>query len=152
MGCVVNATPRPHYPRERPGTHCIEDGWTPGPVWTSSENLTPTGIRSPDGPARKESLYRLSYRDPQYMVPFPIEMHRTDELSSCHNYWVKNRNVAVGYVWTLVYVRRTEPKIQKHRCENLRTWQIETPVHQTAECPHIKEQATLNLEIFRYKH
>ena len=24
MGWVVNATPRPLYPRERPGTHCIE--------------------------------------------------------------------------------------------------------------------------------
>jgi hypothetical protein len=77
----------------------------------------------------------MRYPDLQYIIPFPIEMHRTDELSSCDNYWVKNRNVAVGYVWTLVYVRRTEPKIQKHRCENLRNWQIETPVHQTAECP-----------------
>jgi hypothetical protein len=27
-----------------------------------AENLTPTGIRSPDSPARSESLYRLSYR------------------------------------------------------------------------------------------
>ena len=26
MGMVVNDTPRPLYPRERPGTHCIE-GW-----------------------------------------------------------------------------------------------------------------------------
>jgi len=26
MGWVVNATPRPLYPRERPGTHCIR-GW-----------------------------------------------------------------------------------------------------------------------------
>ena len=26
MGMVVNATPRPLYPRERPGTHCI-GGW-----------------------------------------------------------------------------------------------------------------------------
>jgi hypothetical protein len=26
MGWVVNATPRPLYPRERPGTHCI-GGW-----------------------------------------------------------------------------------------------------------------------------
>jgi hypothetical protein len=98
------------------------------------KNLTPSAIRSPDCPARRESLYRMRYPDLQYTVPFPIEMHRTDKLSSCH-YWVKKRNVAVGYVWTLVYVRRTEPKIQKHRCKNLRTWQIETPVHQTAECP-----------------
>ena len=25
MGWVVSATPRPLYPRERPGTHCIGD-------------------------------------------------------------------------------------------------------------------------------
>jgi hypothetical protein len=34
----------------------------PGPVWTGAENLAPTGIRSPDRPARSESLYRLSYQ------------------------------------------------------------------------------------------
>ena len=27
-------------------------GWTSGPVWTGSEYLVPTGIRSPDRPAR----------------------------------------------------------------------------------------------------
>jgi hypothetical protein len=35
-----------------------EAGWTPGPVWTCSKNLTPTGIRSPDRPARSQSLSR----------------------------------------------------------------------------------------------
>jgi len=29
-------------------------------LWTGAENLAPTGIRSPDRPARSESLYRLS--------------------------------------------------------------------------------------------
>ena len=39
-----------------------EAGWASGPVWTNAENLVPpTGIRSPDRPARSESLYRLSY-------------------------------------------------------------------------------------------
>jgi hypothetical protein len=32
-----------------------------GPVWTGTENLTSTGIRSPDCRAKSESLYRLSY-------------------------------------------------------------------------------------------
>ena len=41
-----------------------EGGWAPGPVWTGAENLAPTGIRSPDRPARSESLYRLSYPGP----------------------------------------------------------------------------------------
>jgi hypothetical protein len=43
--------------------HCT--GWAPGPVWTGAENLVPTGIRSPDRPARSESLYRLRYSGPQ---------------------------------------------------------------------------------------
>ena len=38
-----------------------EAGWVPGPVWTGAENLALTGIRSPDRPARSQSLYRLSY-------------------------------------------------------------------------------------------
>ena len=36
-----------------------EVGWTPEPVLTGTENLTPTGIRSPNRPAHSESLYRL---------------------------------------------------------------------------------------------
>jgi len=38
-----------------------EAGWASGPVWTGAENLAHTGIRSPDRPARRQSLYRLSY-------------------------------------------------------------------------------------------
>jgi len=41
-----------------------ETGWAPGPVWTGAENLAPTGIRSPAGPARSESLYRLCLPGP----------------------------------------------------------------------------------------
>jgi len=63
MGWVIRATLRPLYPRERPGTHCT-GGWVGPPVWTSAENLAPTGIRSPDRPTRSESLYRLSYAGP----------------------------------------------------------------------------------------
>jgi len=38
-----------------------ETVWAPGPVWTGAENLAFTAIRSPDRPARSQSLYRLSY-------------------------------------------------------------------------------------------
>jgi hypothetical protein len=31
-------------------------GWALGPVWTDAENLATTGIRSPDRPARSQSL------------------------------------------------------------------------------------------------
>jgi precorrin isomerase len=39
--------------------------WASGPIWTSAENVNPTGIRSSDHPARGESLCRLSYLGPQ---------------------------------------------------------------------------------------
>ena len=41
-----------------------EAGWARGQVWIVAENLASTGIRSPDLPARSESLYRLSYPGP----------------------------------------------------------------------------------------
>jgi hypothetical protein len=45
-------------------------------VWTGAENLSPTGIRSPDRPARNETLYRLNYPGPhkrEYRCVFPTE-------------------------------------------------------------------------------
>ena len=57
---------QPHAPAaSTPGKDQVptvqEAGWTPGPVWTGAENLASTGIRSPDRPARSQSLYRLRY-------------------------------------------------------------------------------------------
>jgi hypothetical protein len=52
-------------PGKDPVPILYEAGWAPGPVWTGAENLAPpTGIRSPDHPARSASLYRLSYPGP----------------------------------------------------------------------------------------
>ena len=48
-------------PGKDPVPFVQEAGWAPGPVWTGAENLAPTGIRSPDRPARSQSLYRLRY-------------------------------------------------------------------------------------------
>ena len=42
----------------------MEAGWGPEPVWTGTENLAPTRTRSPDRPARSDSLHRLSYPCP----------------------------------------------------------------------------------------
>ena len=62
-GWWVSLTPRPLFtPWKDPVPIVQEAGWDPGPVWTGAKNLVPTGIRSPDRPARSQSLYRLSYR------------------------------------------------------------------------------------------
>jgi hypothetical protein len=61
--------PRPgrFTPLERDPVPVVQEaGWAPGPVWTAAENLALTGIRSPDRPARSESLYRLRYPDPGF--------------------------------------------------------------------------------------
>ena len=61
-GWVVNVTPRPLFtPGKVPVLTVQETVWAPGPVWTGAKNLTPTGIRSLDRPARNQSLYRLNY-------------------------------------------------------------------------------------------
>ena len=61
-GWGVSVTPRPLFtPGKDPLPVVQEAGWAPGPVWTGAENLAPTGIRSPDRPARSQSLYRLIY-------------------------------------------------------------------------------------------
>ena len=63
-GYVVRDTPRPLYPWETTGTHCVE-GWV-GPTagLDGRGKFAPTGIRSPDRPARSETLFRLRYSGP----------------------------------------------------------------------------------------
>ena len=56
-----------------------ETGWAPALFWTGAENLVPTGIRSPDRPARSESLYQLSSPDPQQ------DRHKNDQWQSRHS-------------------------------------------------------------------
>ena len=68
-GWGVSFTPRPLFnPGKDPVPIVQEVGWAPGPVWTGAENLAPTGIRSPDRPARSQSLYRLSYPGPKLVA------------------------------------------------------------------------------------
>ena len=55
---AVSGKPRPgrFTPGKETGYLVQCAGWDPGPVWMGAENLAPTRIRSPDRPARSESL------------------------------------------------------------------------------------------------
>ena len=65
----VNCIPRPLHSQEIDLVPIVrEAGWAPGPVWMGAENLAPTGMLSPDGPACNELLYRLHYTDPLWCV------------------------------------------------------------------------------------
>ena len=52
---MVNATPRPLYPRERYTFSIVQEvEWVARPILTDAENLAPGGIRSPDRPFRSD--------------------------------------------------------------------------------------------------
>ena len=69
MGCVVIATLRPLYPRERKAPLTVQDNFgAKGPDWKGAANLAPTGILSHDRPTRSELLYRLSYPGRQNLM------------------------------------------------------------------------------------
>jgi len=67
--------PAASNPGKSPVPIVQEAGCAPGTVWTTAENLAPNGIRSPDRPARSQSLYRLSY--PVHLKHMP-KVYRVD--------------------------------------------------------------------------
>ena len=61
-GWGVSVMPRPPFTLGKDPVPIVQEaGWAPGLVWTGAENLAPTGIRSPDRPARRQSLYSEVY-------------------------------------------------------------------------------------------
>jgi hypothetical protein len=78
-GWLVSITPGP---LSTPGKNLLpivqEAGWAPGPVWTGAMNLASIGIRSPDRPARSQSLYRL-----RYPPPTPLRIYTYKQLQFC---------------------------------------------------------------------
>jgi hypothetical protein len=77
MEWVVNVTPRPLYPRERPGNYCIWDWVVPSAGldrWEKSY-LAPGFDPRTVQPVASRSLYRLSYPVLLYQL-FSIDMIR----------------------------------------------------------------------------
>jgi len=96
-GWGVSVTPRPLFtPGKDPVPILQEAGWAPEPVWTGAEILAPIGFRSPDRPARSQSLYRLSY--PAH--PFIIQTDRTIFLiiDFCKTFLGSGSNFVLHYI------------------------------------------------------
>ena len=88
---MVKATPRPLYARERPGTLCIGGGVGPrAGLDGCGKSRPPTGTRSPNRPARSESLYRQNYRGSQELRNFPktpkTELHYSQSRISTEHH------------------------------------------------------------------
>jgi hypothetical protein len=89
--------PRPgrFTPVERDPVPIVQEaGWAPGPVWTAVENLAPTGIRSPDRPARSESQYRLSYPGPLTLMTIVVKYQRLSLFHSAIDMATKGKSNA----------------------------------------------------------
>jgi hypothetical protein len=71
-------------------------GWAPVSVRMGTENLSPTGIRSPDRASRSESLYQLSYPGPYSVTylrqPSTVEPQFTN--ASVHEQIFRAKNVS----------------------------------------------------------
>jgi hypothetical protein len=105
-GWGVSVTPRPLFtPLKYPVPIVQEAGWAPEPIWRSAKNLAPTGIRSPDRPARSQSLYRLRYPAHDFRRVFT-----NTTISMCNvktNMHLKKYGVKV---WTVSIRFRVEAK------------------------------------------
>jgi hypothetical protein len=93
----VSVTPRPLFtPGKDPVPIVQEAGWAPGPVWKGAENLAPpTGIQSPERPARSQSLHRLSY--PAHVLSLGYEI-----LYFCNKTEKKNRFMIFGRILYII--------------------------------------------------
>jgi hypothetical protein len=92
LGWVVNATPRPIDPRERPSTHCI-GGWVgPRAGLDGYEKYRPHGNSIPRPSALSQSLYRLSHPDPHCHAVFTQKTERDKEKKNLSNFqeWSQN--------------------------------------------------------------
>ena len=97
-----------------------EAGWAPGPVWTGAGNLAPTGIRSPDRPARSESLYRLSYPGPCCVQGVP----RIRIKFAFENLVERDCLQDQGKMILKVMLRLCEGADRTERCHSRASWRV----------------------------
>ena len=84
-GWVVNAMPLQLYCRERPGTQYI-GGWVDPTASLDTENLTPTGVRSPDRQAhtRVATPIKLSWPTHATCI-YSAQFYITITISNAHS-------------------------------------------------------------------
>jgi len=68
-------------------------GGSPEPFWMGAENLALTEIRSPDRPARSESLYRLSYPGPMqgWVLSYNSPRKAAHSGGKKHMFWLSSK-------------------------------------------------------------
>jgi hypothetical protein len=95
------------WPLSFPGKDLVpivqEVGWAPGLVWTGAENLAPTGIWSPDHPARSQSLYWLSY--PAHVIKLLISINFSHLYIYIYLNTYMQQELLYALLWLVLYPR-----------------------------------------------
>ena len=87
LGWLVNATPRPLYPRERDPVAIVQEaGCAQGPSGRVRKISSPPGFDPQDSQAHSESLYRLSYPCPFRVTGF-CPFSQSTCSHSIHSAW-----------------------------------------------------------------
>jgi len=77
--------PLPLYPLDRDPIPIVKEaGWTSHPVWTGVENLSFTGVETPNHPSCRELLYQL-----QNSSPAPVILNVEHKRANCHIFLYK---------------------------------------------------------------
>ena len=134
-----------------------ETGWAPGPVWTGAEDLVPTGIRSPDRPARSDWAIPATKVNRYYtVIPLFSFKHSKAWLKwKCSNGWqwhssklrgsndssqkIKQQLLYSRY-WTYVYPWTGNRVDQFVSCFRLYTWRPTFTFWNIAVYPHFTQQ------------
>jgi hypothetical protein len=76
MGWGVSVKPRPLSTLEKDPVPIVQEaGWAPGPVWTGAEYFAPTGIRSPDRPARSSVAIPTELPGPPLSLSLSLSLY-----------------------------------------------------------------------------
>jgi hypothetical protein len=105
MGWVVNATPRPLYPREWPGTYCI-GGWVgPRAGLDECENFAPPGYdpRSVQSVASRYTEYAI----PGILSSTPLNRY---QILRCRYIQYYNTNILCRHDLKALYVQELKNK------------------------------------------
>ena len=106
-------------------------GWAPGPVWPGVENLAPTGIRSPDRPARSQSLYRLRYTAHTY------------QYRSYRNCYSRSVNLRTGKHYVFFFAYKISERAQKpNNADHMKDVSCGHPLYLTLKAPLVFRQAS----------
>ena len=103
-------TPVTLPPYKRPSTHCVGGCVGLRAGLDGCEYHAPTGIRSPDRPARSKSLRRLRYPSPQththiYMyIGFKMFFYAVRHLDSTASYLSTGLHLAFFRSWTSLFL------------------------------------------------